>query len=418
MALVSYVCFLRVAEAASVRVGDVRDSSYLVFWNSKTGHEGWKRRPVPPWVRPFVEWLHDWAEGRGCARDDLLFAAGAPQFQKKMADLVRGTAWSRHRWHCFRRGGAAACWKRGPALPHSKWWGRWAATATAMAYALGYRDEEVVAPLCLPQVWGSVSAAAFADPQQVWGNIMFDERHQDKNRPVWGRSERRRAAPGMFRGKTFAGEPRSDAADLGSSSEDTGSGVSADDGPSARSGIRRIAEIVPAPEARRSSRAGPTLGKPDIAGRGPTGLAGSLPSGGSDTSDAAGPGERSPRHGGERTKFRFTAPPSGRPKAPPNSGPWRSAAEPARGHRGVKRTVGGRALSVPAGQQSGEAVAVAPSSTRCPVATRVARAGRRPRHSDGKSGPGRKRSKTLPSGTGRTGGGGSPTRMTSPWSQP
>ena len=52
---------------------------------------------------------------------------------------------------------------------------------------------------------------------------MFDERHQDKNRPVWGRSERRRAAPSMFRGKRFAGEPRSDAADLGSSSEDTGS---------------------------------------------------------------------------------------------------------------------------------------------------------------------------------------------------
>ena len=44
MALVSYVCFLPVAEVASVRVGDVRDSSSLVFWNSKTGHEGWQRR--------------------------------------------------------------------------------------------------------------------------------------------------------------------------------------------------------------------------------------------------------------------------------------------------------------------------------------------------------------------------------------
>ena len=52
MALVSYVCFLRAAEAASVRVGDVCDSSSLVFWNSKTGHEGWQRRPVPPWVMP------------------------------------------------------------------------------------------------------------------------------------------------------------------------------------------------------------------------------------------------------------------------------------------------------------------------------------------------------------------------------
>ena len=31
MAVVSYVCFLRVAEAASLRVGDVRDSEHVVF---------------------------------------------------------------------------------------------------------------------------------------------------------------------------------------------------------------------------------------------------------------------------------------------------------------------------------------------------------------------------------------------------
>ena len=72
MALVSYVCFLRVAEAASVRAGDVRDSCYVVFWNSKTGDEGWQQRPVPEWLRPYVEWLLEWAEDRGLARDDLL----------------------------------------------------------------------------------------------------------------------------------------------------------------------------------------------------------------------------------------------------------------------------------------------------------------------------------------------------------
>ena len=48
-----------------------------------------------------------------------------------------------------------------------------------MVYVLGYRDEDVVAPLCLPQVWGSPSMSAFVDPQQVWGDIMFDERQQD-----------------------------------------------------------------------------------------------------------------------------------------------------------------------------------------------------------------------------------------------
>ena len=56
--------------------------------------------------------------------------------------------------------------------------GRRAATATAMAYAFRYRDEDVVAPLCLPQVWGSRSMLAFVDPQQAWGDMMFDERQQ------------------------------------------------------------------------------------------------------------------------------------------------------------------------------------------------------------------------------------------------
>ena len=108
-ALVSYVCFLRVAEAASVRAGVVRDDCYVAFWNSKTGDEGWQRRSVPEWLRPYVEWLLEWAEDRGLAWDDLLFPAGAAQLEGSLADLVRGTTWTHHRWHCFRRGGAAAC---------------------------------------------------------------------------------------------------------------------------------------------------------------------------------------------------------------------------------------------------------------------------------------------------------------------
>ena len=116
MALVSYVCFLRVAEAASVRVGVVRDTGYVVFWNSKTGDEGWQRRLVPKWLRPFVEWIYEWAVECGCERDDLLFPAGAAFLEKTLTDIVYGTTWAGHRWHCFRRGGAAACWKRGPSL--------------------------------------------------------------------------------------------------------------------------------------------------------------------------------------------------------------------------------------------------------------------------------------------------------------
>ena len=141
--------------------------------------------------------------------------------------IVYGTMWARHISHCFRRGGAAACCKLGLSLPHLKWWGRRAATATAMAYELGYRDEDVVSPLCLPQVWEMAPRAMFVDPEGVRDDIMFDNRSQRKNKPLWGRGERQRAAPTMARGKRFAGEPRSDAADLESSLDKSDSGVSA-----------------------------------------------------------------------------------------------------------------------------------------------------------------------------------------------
>ena len=404
MALVSYVCFLRVAEAASVLVGDVRDSGYVVFWNSKTGDEGWQRRPVPKWLRPFVEWIYEWAVERGCERDDLLFPAGAAFLEKTLIDIVYGTTWAGHRWHCFRRGGAAACWKRGPSLPHFKWWGRWAATATAMAYALGYRDEDVVSPLCLPQVWDMAPRAMFVDPEGVWGDIMFDDRSQQKNKPVWGRGERRRAAPSMARGKRFAGEPRSDAADLGSSSDESDSGVSADEEVGPRPGLRQDARVVLQVGTRRSERSGSSVGRGGDGGRPGSDPGPSVPAG-SGERHAGGAGRQERRSSTScGLEFKFTAPPSGRSTAEPTAGPWRSANAAGRGGRGVKRSVGGRALSVPPRRQGRPQVALAQSSERGSATGGVARTERRGRQSDGESGPRRKRSRTVPSNSDRRGG--------------
>ena len=94
--------------------------------------------------------------------------------------------------------------------------------------------------------------AMFVDPEGVWGDIMFDDRSQQKNKPVWGRGESRRAAPSMARGKRFAGEPRSDAANLGSSSDESDSGVSADEEVGPRPGLRQDARVVLQAGTRRS----------------------------------------------------------------------------------------------------------------------------------------------------------------------
>ena len=315
-----------------------------------------------------------------------------------------GTTWAGHRWHCFRRGGAAACWKRGPSLPHFKWWGRWAATATAMAYALGYRDEDVVSPLCLPQVWDMAPRAMFVDPEGVWGDIMFDDRSQQKNKPVWGRGERRRAAPSMARGKRFAGEPRSDAADLGSSSDESDSGVSADEEVGPLPGLRQDARVVLQAGTRRSERSGSSVGPGGDGGRPGSDPGPSVPAG-SGERHVGGAGRQERRSSTScGLEFKFTAPPSGRSTAEPTAGPLRSANAAGRGGRGVKRSVGGRALSVPPRRQGRPQVALPQNSERGSATGGVARTERRGRQSDGESGPRRKRSRTVPNNSDRRGG--------------
>ena len=318
MALVSYVCFLRVAEATSVRAGDAPDSCYVVFGNSKTGDEGWQWRPVPEWLRPYVEWLLEWTEDRGLARDDLLFPAGAAQSERSLADLVRGTTWTHHRWHCFRRGDAAACWKRSPELPHFKWWGRLAATATAMAYALGYRDEDVVAPLCLPQVSSTEPRSLLVEPQKVWGDIMYQGQRRDKNKPVWGRGERRRAAPSMFKGKRYAGEPRSDAADLGSSSDDSDSRVSADEGVVQRPGVRQPPGAVQAAAGKRGSGRGGGVGARSMGDGAQRGADPDPPHAVHQAEQSGAGSSKQPTRDGAEVKF--TAPPFGQAQGRGNPG--------------------------------------------------------------------------------------------------
>ena len=60
----------------------VLDSCYVVFWNTKTIDEGCQRWLVPRWLRLFLDWLYEWTEKRGRARNDGLFPAGAASVRK------------------------------------------------------------------------------------------------------------------------------------------------------------------------------------------------------------------------------------------------------------------------------------------------------------------------------------------------
>ena len=129
-ALVSYAFLFRVAEMASVCVMDVLDLGVVAFWNSKTRDEGRQRRPVPGWLRPYLAWASQWAADKGMERDDLLFQGVAAYLEMGLRVGCNTGGIVSNEGGQLRVGEGVPCC-------HFKWWGRWAATATAMPYALG-----------------------------------------------------------------------------------------------------------------------------------------------------------------------------------------------------------------------------------------------------------------------------------------
>ena len=175
LGVLSWVCFLRVGEAAGIRPCDVEDAS-LVFFRSKPRQQGWHRRPLARYPAEWAGWLRDYARGNDVPWDARYAAGGAPALERGLAELLAGTRWMSYAWHCFRRGGAGASWGPKPNLPYFKWWGGWTDTPTAMRYATAFKDPEVLGPLQLPSP--SSQPAESSDETvtnciAVWGGGMF-----------------------------------------------------------------------------------------------------------------------------------------------------------------------------------------------------------------------------------------------------
>ena len=149
LGVLSWVCFLRVGEAASIRPCDVKETS-VVFFRSKPKQQGWHRRPLARYPAAWARWLRDYARIHDIAWDAPYVAGGARALERGLAELLAGTRWRGYAWHSFRRGGAGASWGRKPNLPFFKWWGGWTDTPTAMRSAMAFKDPEVLGPLQLP----------------------------------------------------------------------------------------------------------------------------------------------------------------------------------------------------------------------------------------------------------------------------
>ena len=175
-AILSWVCFLRLGEAAGIRVSDLAMAGFVQFWNSKTGDERYTTRPLCRYADRVRAWLHRHMVSLGRSSDMLVWQSGEAGPEACMAEVLAGTAYAHARWHALCRGGAAASWARKPDLTYYKWWGRWQSTVLAMQYTTKWSDPGVVAPTILP-AW-SRDRGPLPIPERVgvlalWGSPMF-----------------------------------------------------------------------------------------------------------------------------------------------------------------------------------------------------------------------------------------------------
>ena len=99
----SWFAFLRVGEAASIRVADIRGEKALGFWATKRGIIGRRWRRWSEWSRAWGEYLREYT--KGWDGDELVVPGGPPVFESALARFLQGTEWEDGRWHGHRRGG-------------------------------------------------------------------------------------------------------------------------------------------------------------------------------------------------------------------------------------------------------------------------------------------------------------------------
>ena len=216
LAVISWVCYLRVGEVAGIRVSDLAMPGFVQFWNSKTGEEGYTTRPLHRYADGVRAWLHRHMVSLGRSSDMLVWQSGEAGLEAGMAEALAGTAYARARWHALRRGGAAATWACKPDLTYYKWWGRWQSTVVAMQYGTKWSDPGVVAPTVLP-AW-SRDRGPLPTPERVgvltlWGSPMFPNIAGALSTPTKRKPRRPQGeGPGTTKGGTGSGDEGDQAA--------------------------------------------------------------------------------------------------------------------------------------------------------------------------------------------------------------
>ena len=149
--IVSWLCFWRVRDSASVRPFDLPERGGVSFHRTKSGGpRGWHRRPLFKYGMSWATYLSEYCERHNPPTDRPIFDGGEAALEDSLTTLLQGSRWSGFAWHSLRRGGAASCWNQKLGLPYLKWGGGRASTGVAMRYVTAFLDHGVLESLALP----------------------------------------------------------------------------------------------------------------------------------------------------------------------------------------------------------------------------------------------------------------------------
>ena len=82
----SWFAFLRVGEAASIRVADVTGQKALRFWATKRGFIGCRWRRWSEWIRAWEGYVRNYT--RAWEGDDKVVPWGPPVFEAALASFL------------------------------------------------------------------------------------------------------------------------------------------------------------------------------------------------------------------------------------------------------------------------------------------------------------------------------------------
>ena len=174
LVILSWLCFWRVGESASVRPFDLLEGGGVSFYRTKScGPRGWHRRPLFKFGMAWASYLSEYCKPHDLPTDRPIFGRGEAVLEDYLTTLLHGSRWSGYAWHSLRRGGAASCWNQKPGLPYFKWWGGWACTGVAMRYATAFLDHGVLESLALPCPGTGVEEPPVVNCLSLWGSAMF-----------------------------------------------------------------------------------------------------------------------------------------------------------------------------------------------------------------------------------------------------